>query len=200
MLNKIVVDSLGLFKSIILNPVRIFQNMRKGEYDFTIYFLFLASCLITFFKSFSKKKYNNNFFSNQDINEILSFFNIPQIQWLITLLSFILFIFLIGKFCKFFLKRYNKKDFTVCFLSISSAGILLQILFFILHYFLSQQSIYILRHIAFVWIVCLSIIAIKNSQNTSYPKSGMIYILSGLPVIFITGLKGLAPYLLWLVI
>lgn len=156
------------------------------------------SCFITLFKSFSKKRYYNNFFSNQDINEILSFFNIPQIQWVITLLSFVLFIFLISKFCKFFLKKCNKKDLILCFMSISSAGILLHILFFIFHYFLSQQFIYMLRHIAFIWIAYLSIIAIKNSQNASYMKAIIIFILSGLPVIIIIGLAGLAPYSLWL--
>jgi len=175
MLNKIIVNSLGLFKSIIFNPARIFQNIGKGKYDLTVYFLFLVSALITFFKSFSIKKHNINFFLNESINEILSFFSIPQIKWLITFLSFILFVFLIRVFCQFLLKGCNKKELMVCFLSISSAGILLQILFYILQYFLSQKSVYVLSYIAFVWIVYLSIIAIKNSQNASYMKSVMIY-------------------------
>ncbi|MBL0716934.1 MAG: YIP1 family protein [Desulfosarcina sp.] len=200
MSNKIIIDFLELFKNIILHPAKVFQNMRKDEYAFIVYFLFLTSCLITFLKSFSKKKYNNNFFANQDINEIIFFFNIPQIQWVITLLSFVLFIFLIGNFCNFFLKRYNKKDLILCLLSISSVGILLHITFFVLHIFLSQQSIYMLGHIAFVWIICLSIIAIKNSQNTSYTKSIIIFILSGVPAVFIIGLSGLAPYSLWFVV
>jgi len=197
---KIFVSSFELVKSILFNPARAYKNMSNGEHDYSVYILFLVSCLTTLFKSFGKKKYKSNFFSNQDINEFLSFFNIPQIQWIIALLSFVLFIFLIGKFCKLFLKRYNKKDLIVCFLSISSAGILLHILFFIFHYFLSKQSIYMLRHIAFIWIIYLSIIAIKNTQNASYMKSIMIFILAGLPPIFIIGLPGLAPYSLWLVI
>lgn len=135
MINKIIVDSLELFKSIILNPAEIFQKIKKGEHDLSIYFLFLASCLIPLFKSFSIKSYRNNFFPNQNFNEILSFFNIPQIQCIVTFLSFILFIFLMGMFCKLFLKRDNKKDLTVCFLSIGSAGILLQLLFFIIDFF-----------------------------------------------------------------
>jgi hypothetical protein len=200
MLNKIIVNSLGLFKSIMFNPARVFQNMGKGKYDLTVYFLFLVSGLITFFKSFSIKKHNINFFLNESINEILSFFSIPQIKWLITFLSFILFVFLIRVFCQLLLKGCNKKELMVCFLSISSAGILLQILFYILQYFLSQKSVYVLSYIAFVWIVYLSIIAIKNSQNASYMKSVIIYIFSGLPVILIIGLTGLAPFLLWVVV
>jgi hypothetical protein len=200
MIKKIIVSSFELVKSILFNPARAFRNMSKGEYDYSVYVLFSVSCLITLLKSFSKKKYIGSYFSNRDINEFLSFFDIPQVRWVIALLGFVLFIFLIGKFCKFFLKKYNKKGLIACFLSISSAGILLHILFFIFHYFLSQQSIYMLRHIAFIWIAYLSIIAIKNSQNTSYLKSIMIFILAGLPAVFIIGLPGLAPYSLWLVI
>jgi len=199
-LKKILDDSLTGFISVLLNPTKFFQNINKCDYNLSAYSLFLTSCVITLFKSFSKKSYKNNYFTNQDINEIISLFNIPQIRWLIVLLSYVLFIFLIGKLCKFFLKKYNKQKLILSLLSISSVGILLHILFFIFHYFLSQQSIYMLRHIAFIWIICLSIIAIKNSQNASYMKSIMIFILSGLPPIFIIGLPGLAPYSLWLVI
>ena len=173
--------------------------MGKGEYDFSVYFLFFVSGFITFLKSFSIKKNNINFFSNENINEALSFFSIPQVKWVITYVSFILFIFIIRGFCHFLLKSSNKKDLIVCFLSISSAGILLQILFFAFHYFLSQNFIYVLSYIAFAWVVYLSIIAIKNSQNTTYMKSFLIYIFSGLPAFLIVGLTGLAPFLLWIV-
>jgi len=198
MLNKITTASLELFKSIIVNPARMFHDIRKGDYNFSVYSLFFVSGFITFFKSFSIKKNNINFFSNEYINQILSFFSIPQVQWVIIFASFILFVFIIRWFCHFLLKRCNKKELIVCFLSISSAGILLQILFFVLHYFLSQKTIYILSYIAFAWVVYLSIVAIKNSQNTTYIKSVIIYVFSGLPMVLIVGLTGLAPFLLWI--
>lgn len=200
MINKIVIDFFELVKIIFLDPTRAFKKISKGEYDNSVYILFVISCLITLFKSFSKKKYNSNFFSSQLINDIFTFFNIPQIQWAIAILSFVLFIFLIGKLCKLLFKNYNKKYLIVNLLSISSAGIFLHVLFFILHYFLSLQAIYILRYIAIVWISFLSILAINTSQNTSYMKSIMIFILSGFPAVFIIGIPGVAPYLLWLVI
>jgi len=200
MIKQIIVSSSNVFKSILFNPAKAFRNMSKGEHDYIVYVLFSVSCLITLLKSFNKKKYTGSYFSNRDINEFLSFFDIPQVRWLIALLCFVLFIFLIGKFCKYFLKKYNNKGLIASFLSISSVGILLHLLFFIFHYFFSQQSIYMMRHMAFLWIAYLSIIAIKNSQNTTYLKSILIFILSGLPAVFIIGLPGLAPYSLWLVI
>jgi hypothetical protein len=200
MIKNIIISYFELLKSIILNPEKAFKNMSKGDYDCSVYVLFAVSCLITLLKSFSKKKYIGSYFTNRDINEFLSFFAIPQVRWGIALLGFILFVLLIGRFCKVFLKKYNKKVLVVSLLSISSVGILLHIIFFIFHYFLSQQSIYMLRRITFIWIAYLSIIAIKNSQNASCFKSIIIFIFAGLPAVFIIGLPGLAPYLLWLVI
>lgn len=199
MLNKIIVTSLEIFGKIIFKPAGLFKNIGSGEYNFSIYVLFFVSAVITFFKSFSMTKQNINFFSNSTINEIMSFFSIPQIKWCLTFLSFILFVFLIRGFCRLLLKECNNKNLILCFLSISSVGILLQILFYALNFFLSQQFVYTFSYVAFIWIVSLSVIAIRNSQDASYKKSIMIYILSSLPVIFIIGLTGLAPFLLWIV-
>jgi len=198
MLKRIIDDSLTNIRFVLLNPTQFFKDINK--YNLSIYFLFFTNCVITLFKSFNKTSYKNNYFTNQNINEIISFFNIPQIRWLIVLLSYVLFIFLIGRLCKLFFKKCNKQKLILCLLSISSVGILLHILFFIFHCFLSQQSIYFLRHIAFVWIIWISIVAIKNSQNISYMQSIMLFILSGLPAVLIIGLPGLAPYSLWLVV
>ena len=197
--DRLVLPSVYIFKNIVINPTKVFQEAQKGRYDFSIYFMLLVACLITFFKSFSRKREVFNFFEREIINDILSFLSIPQIQWLIIFFSYILFVFLMMVVCKLLLKYCNKKDLFVCIVSISSAGILLQILFFILYYFVPQNYIYVLNRIAFIWAAYLSIAAIKNSQNTSYLKSIMIYIFAGLPVITIAGLAGLAPSFLWLV-
>ena len=198
MLSEIFTAALGILKGIISNPARMFKDMEREEYDYSVYFMFLLSALITFFKSFHKERQSINFFSNDIVNKTLSFFSIPQIQWLISFLCFVLLIFLTGIFCRYLLKRCEKRKLTLCFLSISSVGILLQILFFALNLFLSQKSVYALRWVAFSWIVYLSIVAIRNSQNASYVKSVTIYIFSALPVMLIIGLTGLAPFLLFL--
>ncbi len=199
MLNEIINESFGLFKNIIFSPNRLFKEIGEGEYNFAVWFLFGMSGLITFFKSFGIKTYNIYYFTNEHFNKIMSFFSIPQIKWFYAFLSFILFVLLMKFFCRFLLKKCKEKDLLLSVLSISSAGILLQIVFSILHYILSQTFIYMLSNIAFIWIVCLSIMAIKNSQGATYMKSCMIYIFSGLPVFLVIGLTGLAPFLLWLV-
>jgi hypothetical protein len=191
-------DPVVLLRDILFRPSVAFRNISKGDYEYSVVGMFLLSILITLFKSFSKKGYKSNFYSDQGINEILSFFNIPQIRWVVALISFSLFIFLIGFFCKFFLKKYNRKILIMSIMSISSAGIILHLAFLIFPILLSQNSIYMLRHFAFIWIICLSIVAIKNSQDATYIKSIIIFILSGLPAVFIIGLPGIAPYSLWI--
>lgn len=199
MLNTIFLNSLELFKDIIVHPTVFLDRAGKGKSDLAIYFLFIISIIITFFKSFSIKKYNFNYFSNEIINIVISFFNIPQTKCLIAFLGFGISLKLIVVFCRFLLKKCNKKELTMSFLAISCAGIILQAVFYILQHLLSQKSVYILSNIAFPWIIFLSITAIKISQNTSYTKSVIIYIMAGIPVIVIIGLIGLAPFLLWLV-
>ncbi|SCY49175.1 hypothetical protein SAMN05216233_11077 [Desulfoluna spongiiphila] len=199
MLNTIILNSFELFKNIIIHPAVFFDRAGKGKSNLAIYFLFIVSIIITFFKSFSIKKHTFNYFSNEIINIVISFFNIPQTKWLIAFLGFSMFLMLIIVFCHFLLKKCNKKELTMSFLAISCAGIILQAVFYILEHLLSQKSAYILSNITFSWIIFLSITAIKISQNTSYSKSVIIYIIAGIPVIVIIGLTGLAPFLLWLV-
>ena len=197
MLNKIIFDLSSTFKDIIINPTKLFRKIEQGSSNSSIFVLFFISLLITFVKSFSKSQNFINFFSNENLNKILSFISIPQARWAITLLSFALSVYLIGIFCNLFLKRYNKKLIS-CILSISSVGILLHLFFFIMYDLLSQKSIYLLRSISFIWVMCLSISAIKNTQNASYMESILVFVLSILPAILIIGLPGFAPYLLWL--
>lgn len=199
MTNKLIVNSLELFKKIVINPAQLFKHLERSEYEYSVYFLFFVSGLIPFYNSFSMEKQNINFYSNSTINEIMSFLSTPQITLILTFLSFIFFIVLIWGFCRILLKGYNNRKLIVCFLSISSAGILLQILFYFLQLFVVHEVVYWLSYIGFIWIVSLSVIAVKNSQNTSYMKSIMIYIFSAIPVVLIIGLTGLAPFLLWIV-
>lgn len=190
--------TLELLKNIIINPSKIFKKI--SDYDLIIYLFFCLSCIITLCKSFYIERNLFNFFDNEILNCILSFFNIPQVGWFIALLSFFLFIYLIGVLSNLFLKRYNKKELILCLLSISSIGIMMHVIFIVLHYFISNQTLILFRKVSFVWIIFLSIIAIKNSQKTSYMKSFFIFIISGLLPIIITGFAGFAPYLLHVVL
>ena len=196
---KIIKDWTELLSYIILRPVSVFRKINNGKYKYEVIIMFLASISITLFKSFSKNSYQGNFFSNQSVNEIVAFFDIPQIRWVITLISFGLFVFLVSIFCKLFLKKCNPKILVMTLMSISGVGVILHLLFSLFSIFLSQNLIYAARHLAFIWIVCLSIAAIKNSQQTTFIKSIIIFILAGLPPIFIIGLPGIAPYSLWLI-
>jgi len=196
---KIATNSIAIMKDLVLNPVRVFRNINTETYKHEAYFLFSLSAFITFYKSFSIKMYKINFFSDEKINDILSLFNIPQVKWFMGFLSFFLFLLLIKFLCKLILKNCNQKSLFICYLTISGAAIMMQLIFFAIQSFFSQKLVYALSYIAFFWIIFLSILAIKNSQSTSFSKATIIYFASAIPIILIMGLPGVSPFMMWIV-
>ncbi len=196
---KIAANSITMIKDLVLNPVKVFRKINTDKYRREAYFLFLLSALITLYKSFSIRMYKINFSTDEKINDILSFFSIPQVKWFMAILSFFLFLLLIKFLCKLILKNCNQKDLIFCYLFISGIGIILQLIFFVFQLFFSQELVYVLSYIGFFWIVFLSILAVKNSQNTSVSKSAIIYFISAIPIILLMGLPGVAPFMMWIV-
>ena len=196
---KVAANSIAIMKDLVLNPVRVFRNINTETHKHEAYFLFSLSALITFYKSFSIKMYKINYFPDEKINDILSLFNIPQVKWFMGFLSFFLFLLLIKFLCKLILKNCNQKYLFICYLSISGAAIILQFIFFVIQSFFSQKLVYALSYIAFFWIIFLSILAIKNSQSTSFSKATIIYFASAIPIILIMGLPGVSPFMMWIV-
>jgi hypothetical protein len=196
MSNTIFIDSLKLFKGMITNPVKTFNEVKNGKHLHSVYTLFIISSLLPLFKSFSKVKLYNNYFDNEIISSVLTFFSIPQISWLFVFICFALFLLIIKLFCLLFLKKCNTKELILCFMSISSVGILLQIVIFCIN-LISLNYVPFLRLIAFLWVAYLSIVAIQSSQNTTFLKSLGIYLLSVIPMILTLNFIGTAPFLLW---
>lgn len=188
-----------IFKGVLFNPAKTFHDIEAPSFGVAIYVIFGLSCLATFLKSFRGKMVGARFFENQIIDNIISFSTIPQVQWIVSLLCFALFIFLLGKVSGWLLKNNSNKQLKLCILSISSLGLLLHVVFFVASFIFSAKIMHFLRLFSFFWIFCLSILAIKEIKNLSYLKSLGVFVISGFPSFVIVGLPGLAPYLLWLI-
>ncbi len=196
-----MITLLSIYKKMVLRPSGMFRDItrEKERYYAVVYVMFFLSCLVPFAKSFTKEGSTIDFFSNEYINMLLSFCSVPQIQWVIIVLGFWFFLSLVKFLCRRLFKTCDVSSLTLCILSISCMGILLQLSFIVFSLFFSYKTIYILWWIAFAWIAFLSVVAIKNSQkNSSYIKSTVIYIVAGMPVVLVTGLMGVAPFLLWM--
>jgi hypothetical protein len=188
-----------IYKKIITSPRELFQDITNDidRYRLPVYFLFFINTLIPLVKSFRMARENIDFFSNETLNLLLSLYSIPQVQWVVTLLVFFLFIILINFFSRFFSKNRGKSALIFCLLSIASVGILMQLLLTLLSEFLSHELLAMIRWIAFFWIAFLSIVAINICKKTSYVRALTIYFAAGLPVVLIVGLAGVAPFILW---
>ncbi len=191
--------SLNISMLLVMHPRECFSKITNENNAFLITVLFAISCMIPLVKSlFEPDKYKNNFFQNQNLNELISFFNIPQIRWLLALAGFFLFLFLANYFGKIFTKKYNKQSLLYCLLAISIVGILSHAIFYIGSFFLPPYVLIQVRMVIFTWVIFLSISGIKNSQDISYKAAICIFVISALPSIILIGLPGFSPYLLFL--
>ena len=193
-----VMNFLKILKDIMIAPERVFHRISSMPMKREVLTLFLVGAVFTFTKSFGAKAQRINFWADSRVNEILSFFSIPQIKWLIAYISFFLFLLIVNLFCKILFKKSKLTDLILYFMSISGAGVMLQFIFLFLPLFFSKEVTYLLSYVAFLWIVYLSVLSIKISQDTTLSKAMIIYFASALPVVVITGLPGISPFLMWI--
>jgi len=195
---KKILSVVNLLRDIIVSPIKVFERINKDQLSFEVYIIFLLGALVTFLRTLRLEGQSIHFFETERINKVLSFLAVPQIKWGFTYITFFLFILILYLFSKIFLKRIRPKPLFLCLMSISGVGLIMQALFFVFHYIFSQNVNFFLTYIAFAWVVILSLLAIKCSQEISIGKSLFLFVIAGLPTIFIAGLTGISPYLAWM--
>lgn len=189
-----------MLKNMIFHPMNVYETInREQDYEVIVYVFFILSVLITFIKTFSRKRIRINFFETNMLNAFLSFLNIPQIKWILMYLSYFIFILIICFFCKLLFNKLNKKLLFISLMSISGLGVLTQIIFTVLNLILYGNKInLIFIYIIYIWGFVLSIMAIKYSQNFSIGKSALIFFISATPISIVIGFVGVLPYFAWL--
>ncbi len=190
--------TINLIQNTILSPNEFFKKKFSDEVRLNILVLFGIGFLVTFIKSFYIKKNLFNYYSDETLNSFFSFLAIPQIKWLSVYFFFFIFLLLLRLFCRIYTKGCNMKDIIFNFLAIGCLCIFLQVFFFILSFLMSKQALFLSSYIALIWIIYLSVIAIKWSQKISGLKATLVYISSALPIFLLVGFAGLAPNLIWL--
>jgi hypothetical protein len=188
----------NLFKNIIISPQEVFENIKEEQIQFEVYLIFFLSAIVTFLKTFKLEGQRINFFETKDTNEILAFLSIPIIKWVSVYIIFFFFILLIYWLSNFFLGKVKFKHLMLCLMSVSGLGLILQAVFFVFHYILTTKTEFILSYIAFSWVAAVSFFATRYIIAASFFKSILIFIISALPILFMTGLAGISPYLAWL--
>jgi hypothetical protein len=198
MVKEILLNTIYLTKNIIMYPNRAFVNIRERNFLNEVLLVFLFGALITLIKSFSQKGKIVNFFEYHQVNEFLTVLSIPQVLWITSYASYFIFIFIMLLVCRVFKRQIESKHLVLSIMSLSGVGVVIQILFYAFKFVFPQEYLIIGSNIIFLWVVILSIWAIKATQNFSVFKSIICFLIPALPFIFLVYLAGMAPYLMWL--
>ena len=174
------------------------MDIKKGKLMNETLLVFCLGALITFIKSFFQEGQLVNFFEDDRINNILGMLSIPQVLWIISYASYFIFIFVMLIICRLFNKKIESKHLALAIMSLSGLGVVMQILFYAFKFILPQEYLIIGSNLIYLWVVILSIWAIKATQNLSFFKSIICFVIPALPFIFWVYLAGMAPYLMWL--
>jgi len=196
---NILKNLLFLIRYLILSPSTIFKSIEHKKFKKEIYISFCLAALFTFIKSFFvKTSYIITFFSNKSLNNLLTFLSVPQLSLLLLYFEYFIFITFVFLFCKLFNKKANYKTLLLSLMSISGIGIIMQLLMIV---FLSIFPYSLIKTIIFViyfWVIILSILAIKITQNISLIKAVVCLVVSAIPFFMIALPLVISPYLAWL--
>jgi hypothetical protein len=200
--NGILSNIVYLIKETMLSPRRLFENIRDGKFTREIYISFFCGALLTFVKSLliNRKSFASTFFTNDVLNSLVVLLNNPQVYWFVGYVGYFIFILLVLAMCKLFNKQAVLKPVALAIMSLGGLGVTMQILFYVLKFTPLHNLILFVGYLVFLWVVFLSITAIKTTQNMSYPKAIICFLIPALPAIFMAALTGIAPYLAWLTV
>lgn len=189
---------MNLLKAIVLSPGEIFTNSREKSKE--IVSLFTISFIIVLLKSFFKARHEaSNFFETQILNEIIYFLSIPQIAAIAIYLFFFIFSLLLFLVIRIFSKDASLKSLMLSLMSISGVGIFAHIATMPLMFF-AKSLINPIGYIFYLWVIVLTLWAIKNSQNLPLVKVIPSFLVVAFPFLLFGWLPVISPYLVFLAV
>ena len=190
----------NLSRNQIISPNTSFLNIKAGKYKSEIYQAFCLSGLITFIKSFFRHSNVITFFENQLLNDFFSFISIPQVAWALSYCSFFLFTYFVWLFNGMTRgKKTGLKSMCFVFMSISTYGVFLHILFAITQFVMPKKFNLFIFYLFFIGIAFLFSYALTKINELPMFKAAFLLIISAIPIVFIFGITGIFPFLMWLI-
>jgi hypothetical protein len=198
--NKILSNTILLFKNIILKPKHLFINIKSDEFIKEIDIIFIFSAVVTLIKSFmvQHETFTYSFYKSEFLNWAIEFLNNAQVSLFVIYLSYFIVLYIIFIFCRLFKNNIKYKNLALSFMAISAIGILMQIIFLIFSIFISEYILDICFKLILVWIVYLSIMAVKLSQDLTLLQAVICFMVPALPFTLFINVLSIAPYLAWL--
>jgi len=185
-------------KNIIFTPRKAFNDIKNGKYDIGVYFFFALGAAITF----SKAVFTGHVvyqgpepFVNKTIILLVRYLRILEVAWVVRHLTYFLFLLCVVLLCKMFTRRFDTKPLMLSFMSLSAIGVIMQFIFYVLKHLVPSEIILVLFWVTYLWVVVLSLLAIKETQNISNIKALICFFAPALIFIPIAGPTLIAPYL-----
>ena len=198
-MNNLLFKIIFTIKAIFVTPSVVFKKIDSGEISTEVYWIFSASVFVSFLKTLHLGRYSINFFET-GTDDLLSYLSAPHVAWFLNYVFYFLFICSVFLFFRLLFKKLKIKPLFLSLMSISGIGVIFQILLFPVEQFIPANIITLIGYAVFLWTIILSLLAIKISLDTTYPKTIIIFFILALPIIFVVGLTGIAPYLSCLVV
>lgn len=197
---KIIFNTVNLIINIIIAPKRLFMSIKDGKYVEETYLIFTLAAIITFIKSFMIKQptFSASYYNYELLNRTIELLHNAHVSWFISYLSYFVFLFIVFLFCRIFDKRVLYKNVVLSLMVISAIGVTAQITFFLLSFILQEHVLFICGYLVFLWVICLSIIAINVTQTLSLARSIVCFIVPAVPFSLFIVFVSIAPYLAWL--
>jgi len=198
MYGNIVVNTAILIRDSILFPRRLFEDISKGRFIKELFIAFSLGALITFSKSFfiTRKTFTFEFFNSEVLNKVIVWFNNSQVSWLGAYVCYFIFIFFVFVMCSFFNKQVRFKQVAISLMSLSGFGVAMQIVFYVLKFAASKNLLLVGSYIVYIWLLFLSVLALRTMQNMSFLKAATCFLIPAMPFVFVTSFVGIAPYLI----
>jgi len=194
----LLVSSGYLIREMALRPNSVFEKIKRGGFLKETVIVFVIGALIPLVKSFFIRKQSITFFADEWINQLLSTLNIPQLSWAISYIGYFGFLFCVYGICRLFNKKSNLRAFTLAFMGISAIGIVGQVFFYVLQFILSKSLLLFGGYVLYLWVVWLSLQAIRVTQGFSFLKTLVAFFSPFIVIVAIMGLTAICPYLVWL--
>jgi hypothetical protein len=191
-MSQLLIQSFQLVKGVAFLPRSTLNHIKKGDIaKGNVYFIFVVTMIVTLAKApFITWNRSFNVFSNQPLNEIIIFLNNPFAMWAREYLLYFCILFLFVKSCKLFTKGQECQEMPCMIIAVSGIGIVAQLLFFLLSYLLTKESLRHLGLIVYLWNFVLIFFAVKISSSLSYAKAFIIVLVP-------LGILAISPFGIW---
>jgi hypothetical protein len=193
-----LISTAQLLKNVVVAPNPVFGKIRDGWLVQEVVAVFTFALLITLLKAWFKSSNSPpaaNFFVSESLNQALSFLAHPLLGVIFFCLAYCAFLLGVSAMCRTLERHVSIKSLTISLMAISAVGVIMHLAFYPLSLLLPTSLLLLGEYLVYVWILVLSILAIKTVQHFSAWKAIVSFLVPFFFVVLSAGHLSVAPYI-----